>query len=64
MRPAPVNWLSEGIGESANVLTMPPNLQRLLIEDDASMQTALPGLDATVRLPLATGVPAMVQNRV
>ncbi len=41
MRLAAVKRLSEGIGESANVLTMPPNLKLLLIEDDASMQTAL-----------------------
>ena len=41
MRHAAVKRLSEGIGESANVLPMLPTLKLLLIEDDASMQTAL-----------------------
>jgi two-component system response regulator TctD len=41
MRPHPVNRLSAGTGESANVLPMTQTLNLLLIEDDASMQTAL-----------------------
>ncbi len=41
MRLLSVKRLSKSIGESANVLTMPPTLKLLLIEDDASMQTAL-----------------------
>ena len=41
MRLAAVKRLSEGIGESANVLPMLPHLRLLLIEDDAAMQTAL-----------------------
>jgi two-component system response regulator TctD len=41
MRQHPVNRLSAGIGESANVLLMTQTLNLLLIEDDASMQTAL-----------------------
>ncbi|MEY3871977.1 MAG: hypothetical protein RLZZ296_972 [Pseudomonadota bacterium] len=41
MRQLPVNRLSAGIGESANVQPMTQTLNLLLIEDDASMQTAL-----------------------
>ncbi len=41
MRQLPVNRLSEVTGESANVLPMTQTLTLLLIEDDASMQTAL-----------------------
>ncbi len=41
MRFISVKWLSESIGESANVLPMTPTMKLLLIEDDASMQTAL-----------------------
>ena len=41
MRLAAVKRLSESMGESANVLPMLPTLKLLLIEDDASMQTAL-----------------------
>ena len=41
MRSLPVNRLSAGIGESANVLPMTQTLTLLLIEDDASMQAAL-----------------------
>lgn len=36
-----VKRLSKSLGESANVLTMTSTLKLLLIEDDASMQTAL-----------------------
>lgn len=41
MRLLSVKRLSTGIGESANVLPMPPTMTLLLIEDDASMQAAL-----------------------
>ena len=41
MRLVAVKRLSESMGESANVLPMLPTLKLLLIEDDASMQTAL-----------------------
>ena len=41
MRLLPVKRLSGSIGESANVLPMTPTMKLLLIEDDASMQTAL-----------------------
>ena len=41
MRSHPVNRLSAGTGESANVLPMTQTLNLLLIEDDASMQIAL-----------------------
>lgn len=41
MRFLSVKRLSESIGESANVLPMTTPLKLLLIEDDASMQTAL-----------------------
>ena len=41
MRSLPVNPLSAGTGESANVLPMTQTLTLLLIEDDTSMQAAL-----------------------
>lgn len=41
MRLLSVKRLSKNIRESANVLTMPPTMKLLLIEDDASMQAAL-----------------------